>query len=207
MENDLKKENTRNIFLLVAASLVLSAFFQLGSKSITSWIELAVAGSGSLVLSAVLLMLTNIIPQSIKHKLVFTRFDNELPASRVNQLCMKDSRIEYDLVQKRWPEVFSDDIDEKTRNSRWYQKIYKPVKDAREVMQAHRAFLLYRDTFSGLALIFLATIVWSLIGDPEIIGEIKPEVFFIQGALMVLSLIAARISGNRFVVNAVAASE
>lgn len=207
MENDLKKENNRNIFLIMAASLVLSAFFQLGSKSITSWIEFAVVGSGSLMLSAVLLMLTNIVPQSVKHKLVFTRLENELPASRVNQLCMKDSRFEYDSIKQRWPEVFSDDIDEKTRNSRWYQKIYKPVKDTREVMQAHRAFLLYRDTFSGLALIFLATIVWSLIGDAKIIGEIKPVVFFIQGILVIFALIAARVSGDRFVVNAVAAAE
>lgn len=207
MENDLKKENSRNIFLIMAASIVLSAFFQLGSKSITSLIELAVVGGGSLMLSAVLLMLANIIPQNIKHKFVFTRLKNELPACRVDQLCRKDSRVEIDVVKKRWPEVFSDDIDGNTRNSRWYQQIYKPVKDTREVLQAHRTFLLYRDAFSGLALIFLATIVWSLIGNSKIIGEIKPIVFFIQGALMILSLIAARISGNRFVVNAVAAAE
>jgi len=191
----------------MAASLVLSAFFQLGSKYVAGYIELAVVGGGSLMFSSVLLMLVNIVPQSVKHKLVFTRLKNELPASRVNQLCRKDSRVEYDLVKERWPEVFSDDIDGDARNSRWYQQIYKPVKDTREVLQAHRAFLLYRDTFSGLALIFLATIVWSLIGDSKIIGEIKPVVFFIQGALMILSLIAARFSGNRFVVNAVAAAE
>lgn len=207
MENDLKKENSRNVFLIMAASLVLSAFFQLGSKYVAGYIELAVVGGGSLMFSSVLLMLVNIVPQSVKHKLVFTRLKNELPASRVNQLCRKDSRVEYDLVKERWPEVFSDDIDGDARNSRWYQQIYKPVKDTREVLQAHRAFLLYRDTFSGLALIFLATIVWSLIGDSKIIGEIKPVVFFIQGALMILSLIAARFSGNRFVVNAVAAAE
>ena len=207
MENDLKKENSRNIFLIMAASLMLSVFFQLGSESFTNLIQLMVAGGCSLMLSAVLLMLANIIPQNVKHKFVFTRLENELPACRVNQLCRKDSRVEYDLVKDRWPEVFSDDIDGGARNSRWYQQIYKPVKDTREVLQAHRTFLLYRDTFSGLALIFLATIVWSLIGDSKIIGEIKPVVFFIQGALMMLSLIAARISGNRFVVNAVAAAE
>ena len=207
MENDLKKENSRNVFLIMAASLVLSAFFQLGSKNAAGFIELAVVGGGSLMFSSVLLMLVNIVPQNVKHKLVFTRLKNELPASRVNQLCMKDSRVEYDLVKERWPEVFSDDIDGYARNSRWYQQIYKPVKDTREVLQAHRAFLLYRDTFSGLALIFLSTIVWSLIGDSKFIGEIKPVVFFVQGALMILSLLAARISGNRFVVNAVAAAQ
>ena len=207
MEIDLKKENSRNIFLIMAASIVFSAFFQLGSTSMTNLIELVVVGSGSVMFSAVLLMITNILPQSVKHKFVFTRWKNELPACRVNQLCIRDSRIQYDLIKKRWPEVFEDNIDGDTRNSRWYQQIYKPVKDTREVLQAHRTFLLYRDTFSGLTLIFLATIACSVIGDPKIVGEIKPVVFLIQGLLTILSLIAARISGNRFVVNAVAAAE
>ena len=207
MEIDLKKENSRNVFLIMAASLVFSAFFQFSSASMASLIKLAAVGSGSVMISAVLLMITNILPQSVKHKFVFSRLKNELPACRVDQLCKKDSRIEYDLVKKRWPEVFADEIDGDTRNSRWYQQIYKPVKDTREVLQAHRTFLLYRDTFSGLALIFLTTIVWALIGDATITGQIKPVVFLIQGLLIILSLIAARISGNRFVVNSVAAAE
>lgn len=206
MENDLKKENTRNIFFIMAASLVLSAFIQFDAK-LSSLIDLAVAGSGSLMLSAVLVMLANILPQSVKHKIVFTRLKNELPGCRIDRLCKKDSRINYEAVKKHWPDVFSENSDGVTRNSLWYQQIYKPVKNTREVLQAHRSFLLYRDTFSGLMLIFLATIAWSLIGISEIVGEIKPMVFFIQGALMTLSLIAARISGNRFVVNAVAAAK
>jgi hypothetical protein len=206
MENDLKKENSRNVFLIMAASLVLSGFIQFDAK-LSSLIDLAVAGSGSLMLSAVLVMLANILPQSVKHKIVFTRPKNELPGCRIDRLCKKDSRINYEAVNKQWPDVFSENIDGVTRNSLWYQQIYKPVINAREVLQAHRSFLLYRDTFSGLMLIFLATIAWSLIGNSEIVGEIKPMVFFIQGALMTLSLIAARISGNRFVVNAVAAAQ
>lgn len=190
----------------MAASLVLSAFIQFDAK-MSSLIDLAVAGSGSLMLSAVLVMLANILPQSVKHKIVFTRLKNELPACRIDRLCKKDPRINYEAVNKQWPDVFSENIDGVTRNSLWYQQIYKPVKNAREVLQAHRSFLLYRDTFSGLMLIFLATMAWSLIGNSEIVGEIKPMVFCIQGALMILSLIAARISGNRFVVNAVAAAQ
>ena len=207
MENDLKKENGRNIFFITAASLIFSAFFQFNSTLIPSLTEVAVVGSGSLLLSAVILMLTNVLPQSIKHKFVFTRLKNELPGCRVDQLCREDSRVEFDLVKKRWPEVFADNIDGDTRNSRWYQQIYKPAKEKREVMQAHRSFLLYRDTFSGLALIFFATIGWALLGNSEFIDEIKPIVFCIQGIFMILSLIAARISGNRFVVNAVAAAQ
>jgi len=204
MDNDLKKENNRNIFLIMAASLVVSVFIQSGAALITSLVDAIVAGSGGLLLSSVLLMLVNIIPQNIKHKLVFTRFKNEMPACRVHELCRKDPRVEYDVLVQRWPDVFSDSIDDNVRNSRWYQQIYKPVKDTKSVLQVHRTFLLYRDAFSGLALIFLATVVWSQIGNPQYIGEIKPVTLLVQGGLVGMSLIAARFAGNRFVVNAVA---
>ena len=207
MESDLKKENSRSIYCIMVASLAASSFFQFGGPSASNFVELAIAGSGSLVISAVLVMLANLLPQSIKHKLVFTRIKNELPASRVDRLCKNDPRLEYELVEKRWPEVFAEDIDSATRNSRWYQQIYKPVKNVAEVLQAHRSFLLYRDTFTGLLLILVATVVWSLIGDSAHISQIKPAVFVVQGALVVASLVAARIAGNRFVVNAVSAAD
>ncbi len=156
MDQDLKKENSRTIFLIMAASLSLSAFFQFDSTSISSFSKILVVGSGSLMLAAVLLMLANILPQSVKHKLVFTRLNNELPGCRIDLLCKSDPRVEYEKVNENWPDVFAEAIDGATRNSRWYHQIYKPVKDTREVLQAHRSFLLYRDTFSGLLLIFMA---------------------------------------------------
>ncbi len=207
MEVDLKKENNRNLFLIMAASLVLSIFFQFDLKSLSSLNDYLIAGSGSLMLSVVLVMLANILPQNLKHKFVFTRMVDELPACRIDRLCKKEPRLEYELIKERWPDVFSSDIDSATRNSRWYQQIYKSVKDTKEVLQAHRSFLLYRDAFSGLALIFLVTVVWSLIGNSEIIGVIKPIVLLTQGMFMSVALIAARISGNRFVVNAVVAAQ
>ena len=207
MAGDLKQENTRSVFLIMAATLVISASFQFESSSLSGLVDILVVGSGSLILSVLLVLLANLLPQSIKHKLVFTRYKNELPACRVDQLCQKDSRIEYDMVSQRWPEVFTKDIDGATRNSRWYQQIFKRVKDSQEVLQAHRSFLLYRDAFSGLFLILLITTGWALLGSSEFIGEIKPVVFFVQGILTILSLVAARIAGNRFVINAVAAAE
>ncbi len=204
MSNDLKTENNRTIFLILTASLVFSAGFQVGFSTVSNISEMLVAGTGSLILSAILVMVANILPQSVKHKLVFTRFKDELPAGRIDEICKRDARIEFDVVKNQWPEVFSEAIDSATRNTRWYQQIYKPVKDADEVLQAHRSFLLYRDVFSGLVLILMATIIWSWFGDAKLFGEIKPVVFYVQGILMFLSLIAARVAGNRFVVNAIA---
>lgn len=206
MASDLKTENSKSVFLILAASLVLSSFLQASSISLPDWIELLIVGSGSLMLSVVLIMLTNILPQSIKHKLVFTRYKDELPACRVDALCKKDIRVEYKVIAERWPEVFSEDIGGAIRNSRWHQQIYQPVKQLSEVSQAHRSFLLYRDAFTGLLLILLGTVTLSLI-DHEAVGEIKSIVFYLQTILVLTSLLAARVAGNRFVVNAVVAAQ
>ena len=207
MARDLKQENNRGIFLIMSASLVLSAFLQFEFSSLSGLADVFLVGSGGLILSALFVLLANLLPQNIKHKLIFTRYKNELPGCRADQLCKKDSRIEYDIVSQRWPEVFTEGIDGSTRNSRWYQQIYKHVKDSQEVSQAHRNFLLYRDAFSGLFLILLTTISYSFLGASKFVVEIKPVVFLAQGLLTILSLIAARVAGNRLVINAVVAAE
>lgn len=207
MGSDLKKENSSSLFLILAASMVVSAFFQFDLKAVSNFVDAAVVGGSGVMLSAVLVMIANLIPHSIKHKLVFTRLKNELAGCRVDSLCRKDPRIDYELAQARWPSVFEEGIDPGTRNSRWYQQIYKPVRNEPSVLQAHRSFLLYRDAFSGLLLIFLATLALTLFGKTIFHFTPNPTIFAVQGTLAVFALVAARISGSRFVVNAVAAAE
>ncbi|GAW97076.1 MULTISPECIES: hypothetical protein [Colwellia] len=204
MTTNLKKENNTPIFSILAAALLLCAGFQLGFDRLPDLTEALVAGTASTIFSAVLVMLTNLLSHNIKHKIIFTRFTNEMPACRINKLCRKDSRIDYQAAKERWSKVFDSATPAFERNSLWYRHIYKPVKDTNEVRQAHRSFLLYRDVFSGLVMLFITAFVWHLLGDPELIGEIVPEVFWVLGIFSALSLIAARNSGNRFVVNAVA---
>ncbi len=162
------------------------------------------SGAVSLILSAVLLMLTNLLGHNIKHKLVFTRISNEMPGSRCHTLCKKDPRIDMGVVDTRWPDVFSEETSDSDRNSRWYRHIYKGVKDAPEVLQAHRNFLLYRDVFSGLIGVGLVVLGWSLWGPEDLFGAIKTSVYVVLGVFALVSMIAARSAGNRFVVNAVA---
>ncbi|MCB1689313.1 MAG: hypothetical protein KDI33_12535 [Halioglobus sp.] len=207
MDSDLKKENSSALFLILATSLVVSALFQFDLKVVSGLMDAAVIGGSGVMLSAVLVMIANLIPHSIKHKLVFTRFKNELAGCRVDSLCRRDTRIDYELAQARWPNVFEEGIDPDTRNSRWYHQIYKPVRNEPSVLQAHRSFFLYRDAFSGLLLIFLATLSLSLFGKTLFHFTPNPMIFAVQGTLAVFALVAARISGSRFVVNAVAAAE
>lgn len=206
MDQDLKRENNRNIFLIIAASLACSALIQIGVASITRFVDLAVVGGGGLLLSVVLVMLANLLPHDVKHKLVFLRIKNEMPACRVHVLCRNDPRIEYEALESRWPDIFGKDIDEAARNSRWYQQIYKSVRDKNEVRQAHRNFLLYRDTFSGLLIILLGVIVCFFVGDLPFIGQLKPSVIYVLAVFLILALAAANVAGKRLVVNAVVAA-
>ncbi|CAA0121057.1 Uncharacterised protein [Halioglobus japonicus] len=207
MANDLKSENFKSLFFILAASLVASVLLQFDLKNAENFTELAVAGTGGLLLSALLVMVANLIPQSIKHKLVFTRMSHELPACRVDRLSRSEPRIDYDLVRAKWPDVFEEGLDGSVRNSRWYQQIYKPVKNEPSVLQAHRSFLLYRDAFSGLLLILITTSVFALLSEPVFQVKLSPWVPIAQVVLTLIALVAARVAGNRFVLNAVAAAE
>ena len=201
---DLKKENNKSIFLILAAAILICSGFQLGFDRLPSWIEAGVSGTTSLILSAVLIMLSNLIGHNIKHKLVFTRISNEMPGSRCQTLCKKDPRIDMVVVEAKWPEVFAEATSVNDRNSLWYRKIYKGVKDTPEVVQAHRNFLLYRDVFSGLIGVGVIVLGWSIWGPVDLFGPIKTSVFVVLGVFTLVSMIAARNAGNRFVVNAVA---
>lgn len=206
MQQDIKKENAKSVFFIMAASLACSAVIQMDVSSNMPLVDYAVVGSGGVLLSAVLVMLSNLLPADVKQKLVFMRLKNELPASRVHFLCKKDPRIEYGVVESRWPEVFDIEIDEATRNTRWYHQIYKTVKDTEEVKQSHRSFLLYRDAFAGLLIIFLVTVASTFAGAIPLIGQVKPSVILIQGVFVLTALAAANVAGKRFVINAVAAA-
>lgn len=204
MSNDLKKENNQPIFLILMGALLLSAGFQLGFDHLPALTEAALAGTASILFSAVLIMITNLIPHDIKHKLVFTRFTNEMPAGRIIKLTASDPRIDIDMAKAKWPDVYDESISEDQRNRLWYKQIYKPVKNRDEVLQAHRSFLLYRDVFSGLFTILIGLLIWHWWGDQTLLGPLKDSVFITIGLFTLLSMLAARTSGNRFVINAVA---
>lgn len=206
MGTDLKAENNKSIFLILTASVLLSAGFQLGFTKLPGWSEAVIAGTASTLLSAVLVMFCNLLSHDIKHKLIFTRVVNEMPASRIHRLSQKDPRIDTEQAKTRWPEVFDDNISPDLRNSRWYQQIYKSVKDNPEVRQAHRNFLLYRDVFSGMVVLLVLATAWHWLGDPGLVGPLVPAVFYTLSGFTLIALFAARFAGNRFVINAVAAA-
>jgi len=204
MSTDLKKENDRNIFLILTGAILLSAGLQHGFSKLPEWSEFIIAGTASPIFAAVLVMTSNLLPHNIKHKLVFTRFKNEMPAGRVHKLSQQDPRIDIAQAKVKWPDIFDDGVPPAQRNSRWYGQIYTPVKDKPEVLQAHRNFLLYRDAFSGLIMLLMFAGFWNWQGNHDLIEPFIPSVFYALSGFTFLSLVAARFAGHRFVVNAVA---
>jgi hypothetical protein len=207
METDLKKQNNLKISALLSAAILVCAGFQHGFDSVPTVQEGLFTGTAGVIFSAVLVLLTNLLPHSIKHKLVFLRFVNEMPGCRVDRLCKRDSRLVFEDVSSRWPRVFDESASESQRNALWYRDIYKPVKNSNEVLQSHRSFLLYRDTLSGLVVLLICTGLWEFLGNPQLFGEIIPAVYLVLVVSALLAMIAAHNAGNRFVVNAVAVAQ
>ncbi|MEQ9010761.1 hypothetical protein [Algiphilus sp.] len=207
MANDLKVENAKHVYWLLALPVLICAAIQAGSltTSVDKWVEIAAIESVTgATLYAVALLLANLLPPDLKHKLVFTRLRNEMPAGRIHLLTRTDPRIHPGKVQEKWPHVFDPEIEEAERNALWYQQIYKPVRDNVPVRQSHRMFLLFRDVTSGLAFLCLASGSWAFLGMLGAAFPLNQSIPVVLLAFTVTTLIAARNAGNRMVLTAVA---
>jgi len=202
MKASLKKDNHLSIFYILMFTMLIAASFQLGFENWPDWSEAAITGTCSVLFSAILVMLTHILPHSIKHKLLFFRWKDELPGCRCHELAQRDLRINDESAQVAWPELFDETTSGNKRNAIWYEKIYRPYKEAPEVQQAHLQFLLYRDVFSGLVVIMVLALLWRFGGDDTLVGELKGSVFVVIGMGLGFSLLAAQSNGRRFVTNA-----
>ncbi|MFT5545604.1 MAG: hypothetical protein ACI832_001992 [Rheinheimera aquimaris] len=205
----LKDSNNIKLFSLVSAALLVCSWLQFGTLSKHELTDFLLFGAYSTLFSAVVVMLTHVMPSALKHKIVFTRFKDELPASRLNVICKKDPRIILSEVESKWPEVISDITTPHTRNGLWYKLIYKPVRDKPEVLHAHQNFLLYRDVCSSLLIIGLLIAGYDICRYWQNIEtlSVAKNVYFSLTTFIILALFSARNSGERFVLTTVAAHE
>lgn len=153
-----------------------------------------VRGICSVLLPIVPLMLVNTVPQIAKARLVFWRWNHPNPGSRAFTVyAHRDDRINIEKLHKNvgaFPE------DAKEQNALWYA-LYQKVQNEIGVLDAHKAFLLYRDmaTLSLLLLVSSAALMPALGFSISEFGKIA-LVFTLQYLLAALS---ARSTGERFV--------
>ena len=130
----------------------------------------------------------------MKARLVYWRWSDPLPGSRAfTKFVKEDDRIDEARLLKNigiFPANF------KEQNSKWYS-LYLKVKNEVSVLDAHRAFLLYRDmtSLSIILLVLAAGILWFL-DFPRDDTYKACSVFAIQYVLVMLS---ARLAGQRMV--------
>lgn len=201
---NLKDKNKLMLATLMGAPLLLILVLQIGLDNTKATIDYFIAAAGLIAISsAVLVMMSDAIPQTLKHKLVFLRLWNELPGHRCDKLCFADPRLERAELESTWQHVFGNDISRKERNGLWYKHIYKPVMNTPQVQSAHQKFLLYRDTTAGSLVIMLLLIIWTWneISLPHL-GVLHPWAIAIQGFFIVAMLLSAQANGKRMVVNA-----
>lgn len=154
---------------------------------------------GSSVIMLALLVLVFIVPAEWKHRIVFFKLKNELPASRVfTELINKDFRIDkQDLVSKIGitPTLPCE------QNKLWF-KLYNQVKFRERVFSSHKYFLLLRDATIALILLTLASSCvlhfYFRIYDLVALSHLLISLLVISGFAL-----AANSLGKRFVLNVI----
>ena len=205
MAKDLKAQNAWPLTAMYVGTLLVVAFVhwsveevfavshQLGQQVL---VVAAITGFGG--------VLSNFLPNYLKHSLVYFRFRNILSGHRCRRICIRDPRLLSSDLERKWPSLFLQDMKESEQNAYWYGKIYRPVRNDPEVVQAHRSFLLFRDAAAGLFVLLLGLLLWQVVGEVVSIPSLSTwSVVILAGAVVVLCQ-AARQSGDRMVANAVA---
>jgi hypothetical protein len=147
-----------------------------------------------------ILLLSSLLSADAKAVLIFWRTSFVLPGHRAfTEHAPGDARIDLGNLKKN---VGALPDDPKEQNALWF-KLYKKVENDVAVLQAHKAYLLFRDLASMSALLAptLLAIVWIVEGSPER-GFLA---FVLFGVQYIACMIAARNSANRMVTNVLSA--
>ena len=205
MAKSLKAQNAVSLIAIYAGTFVVLASVQWGAQEVaalSAW--LAEVGAAAAMTSFAGIV-SNLLPNSAKHVIVFLRLRHMLPGYRCKTICKDDPRFRMHDLEQRWPELFAKDMEESDQNSYWYKYIYAPVQDAPQVVPAHRSFLLYRDALAGLTILLVCFLVWRIGAVYLPIQYPSTWTLLVLLAVNVVVGQAARQSGNRMVANAVAA--
>lgn len=205
MEKDLKSQNVASLTAIYFGTFILLGLVHWSIEEVFAVTEqLAQQTCVVAAITGFSGMLSNFSPNTIKHSLVFLRFHNVLPGHRCKEICTGDPRLSAKDLKIKWPKLFAQDMDESMQNGYWYREIYAPVRNAPEVLQAHRSFLLYRDASSGLFILLVGLLVWRFIAVHVSLASLSVwSLVLLTGIMLVLGQ-AGRQSGNRMVANAVA---
>ena len=205
MAEDLKSQNAVSLMSIYAGTLFLMVLVQWGIDDAFTFSDQLMNHTS--IMAAITIFgaaLSHLLPNSMKHALVFFRIRNVLPGHRCRTLCAIDPRLSMALLQEKWPELFIEEMEESEQNAYWYSKIYSPVRNTPEVLQAHRSFLLYRDAATALFLLLFSLLAWRCLATYLALPSLGLSPLFVLVLLTFLLTQAGRQSGNRMITNAAA---
>ena len=206
MEKDLKAQNVLSLTAIYSGALFLVAVVHWSLAEVFA-LSLQL-GQQVLVVTAMTsfgAVLSNFLPNAVKHRLVYFRYQNVLSGHRCRRICKKDPRLPSADLERRWPMLFLRDMKQSEQNSHWYKEIYRPVRNEPEVAQAHRSFLLFRDAAAGLFVLLFGLLLWRTASEVVALPSMSTWSVVILAGVVVCLCQAARQSGDRVVANAVAA--
>lgn len=144
------------------------------------------------------LVLAYVFPSELKHKLVFLRWKNPLPGTRVfTDLLGKDNRINREDLVTQYGSL---PTKAEEQNALWY-KIYKKKQADKVVLNSHGRWLLFRDIFSVALIVFLPANIFTYWHSGLFAGLIFSSLYL---TLLISSGVCARNTGIRFTCNVLA---
>ena len=204
MEQDLKSQNAWPLAAMYGGTLLVMMVLHWGVEEV--FVVSLRLGEQVLFVTGITAfsgVLSNFLPNDLKHSLVYWRIRNVLSGHRCRRICKRDPRLLPDDLERRWPKLFLSEMKEDEQNAYWYREIYRPVRNAPEVLQAHRSFLLFRDAATGLFLLLMGIMLWNVIGEAMPVQSVSNWSAMLLAGVYVIVSLAARQSGNRMVANAV----
>ncbi|MGO9566616.1 MAG: hypothetical protein ACLP5H_03645 [Desulfomonilaceae bacterium] len=144
------------------------------------------------------LLLSYILPPEFKHRIIYLRWNDPLPGSRIfSSLVDKDSRISRKELVKKYGKLPTDPVEQ---NKLWY-KIYKTKQSDEVVLNSHGRWLLFRDIFSILLILIVPATCYTYWKSGVEVGSVY---FGLAAVLLVFLWTTARNTGNRFACNVLA---
>lgn len=214
---ELKTQNEKPLTILLLVALVptyLSIVTLHGetllemvkSQTWRAYMELAALGIGPLVcLKVILQLLVQNLDTHWKERLAHLRWNHPLPGSRADKLIRNDPRIDIGTLDPEIEALLNESMTPRERNSHWYNRIYRPVRETPAVSNTHRRYLLYREASAG------AFMVLSIVALSDAFGRILFELplmtlsaYLVITTYVLLLIGAASKAGNRMVIGAIA---
>ncbi len=199
----LKSQNFFRLVSIYFATILILVAIQVGMEETFTVIQLGKRALAAVVIVGLGAVLSHLLPNNVKHVLVYLRLRNVLSGYRCKRICRKDPRILYTDLEKKWPKLFLHDMKEDEQNAYWYKEIYQPVRNYPEVIQAHKDFLLYRDSAAGIFILLVSLLFWRILEEFIDLPSLSTMSLLALAIGFLALCLAAQQSGNRLVANAV----